>query len=298
MGNEISQDRLEKIADTKMNALTKNPYYESNCSNVRDSRKHPFEWPEPTTICGQNNNEFKTFSLKYCNPGDLINPQINLDCQRYRYDADPIKCCTNKNKYFINKDLFQTCDPIYRPENYKDGGCDDVMANYCLNPDNSFNEYCKKWINDTNNIFTKKSSSVVDDTIDAICKNPINSKKKECACITGINKIVSSLQGNKEIPLHCVLSDCTNNRHAYKTSSMLQTCNLTYCNVNLNNVKTAAKSAGIEINQNCGNVEEKTQPNTKTDTTNAEQNKKIIFAIIIMSVILITIAFIIFIINM
>lgn len=175
-------------------------------------------------------------------------------------------CCLQ-----ASNDLPSECNESFQIKNWEQGGCYDYFKNYCNGP-NLFNEPCKTWAR----LAPKYSSSVISN----VCSMPAYINRSECGCIRADKWISDNLGKNLGAPVWCVMTECANNDNAFRTDNMKGECNITQCNISLDNVKFVVDNANQfnpSFAQKCGQqastqIKSDSKVEEKRTTTTINQN--------------------------
>ncbi len=212
--------------------------------------------------------------------------------------ADADACCPWRGEGVSN------CPTEYT--DYSTGSCDSAMDKYCMTQDVELDEFfkprktssgetiytapnlfrsgdrCKEWMR-----YRKQGSAT--DTFDKVCMNTTNkvfldkAKTKvgyaidlpECACIKARENLAKSGKYATVAP-ECVLTSCVLQKgDGWSTyDQSINTCNVTYCEMNLKDVGIAAGDSvdpSFTVKQSCGTTQPPpSDPNVKPPVSNVE----------------------------
>jgi hypothetical protein len=213
--------------------------------------------------CG-NNGEFTPSgdgSGKCACRALCTNSCCRKNCQRISYatalDATAQCCQAGGPSYYKDSGgIVRTCDPSVRAANWAQGTCNPTMKVYCAQGTNLFTPVCRQWVT-TFNAPGATPSGDVDGVLISVCNKPENANRVECGCVTAANAArAAGLSSTSSVPVQCLVKQCANQPAAYRTSTQMTPCNVTNCQMTVQDLQLVSNNKSGIFNtgfaQNCG----------------------------------------------
>lgn len=219
--------------------------------------------PGYTSVNCGNNGEFTASgdgSGKCACRGLCTNSCCRKACQRISYATSPdatTQCCQagGPTYYTDSGGIVRTCDPAVRAANWSTNTCNPTMIKYCSQGTNLFTPVCRQWVT-TFNTPGATPSGDVDGVVISVCNQPANMNRPECGCVTAAATArAAGLSSTSSVPVQCLVKQCANEPAAYRTSTQLTPCNITNCQMTVQDLSLVSNNPSVfntGFAQNCG----------------------------------------------